>query len=181
MRNWVFFSTKTVKKCQIWSINAQLWWHVDLTIFFLINFSGRIHSAVVSGINIDTRSVTVEWFERGETKGKEVELETLLSLNQDLAPVNENGNNKIGKVNSIWLFFNEIWRFSLQIESKRCWPAFIWQDFFCLTQHLLKQFHGKTEFEMSPAKVALLFESVVATFLGEKFQMDADQWRFFSW
>merc|ERR1719162_2572490 len=58
---------------------------------------GRIHSAVVSGINIDTRSVTVEWFERGETKGKEVELETLLSLNQDLAPVNENGNNKIGK------------------------------------------------------------------------------------
>jgi len=57
---------------------------------------GRIHSAVVSGINIDTRSVTVEWFERGETKGKEVELETLLSLNQDLAPVNENGN-KINK------------------------------------------------------------------------------------
>ena len=58
---------------------------------------GRIHSAVVSGINIDTRSVTVEWFERGETKGKEVELEQILSLNQDLAPVNENGN-KIGKV-----------------------------------------------------------------------------------
>ena len=56
---------------------------------------------MVSGINIDTRSVTVEWFERGETKGKEVELETLLSLNQDLAPVNENGNNKIGKVSVI--------------------------------------------------------------------------------
>ena len=34
--------------------------------------SGRIHSAVVSGINPETRSVTVEWFERGETKGKEV-------------------------------------------------------------------------------------------------------------
>jgi len=61
---------------------------------------GRIHSAVVSGINIDTRSVTVEWFERGETKGKEVELETLLSLNQDLAPVNNDNNvanNKLGK------------------------------------------------------------------------------------
>ena len=67
--------------------------------FFLI--LGRIHSAVVSGINIDTRSVTVEWFERGETKGKEVELETLLSLNQDLAPVNNDNNatnNKLGKV-----------------------------------------------------------------------------------
>ena len=33
---------------------------------------GRIHSAVVSGINVETKSVTVEWFERGETKGKEV-------------------------------------------------------------------------------------------------------------
>lgn len=76
--------------------------------FFLI--SGRIHSAVVSGINIDTRSVTVEWFERGETKGKEVELETLLSLNQDLAPVNNDNNatnNKLGKViNKATLFLD---------------------------------------------------------------------------
>ena len=38
------------------------------------------------------------FFLEGETKGKEVELEQILSLNQDLAPVNENGN-KIGKVN----------------------------------------------------------------------------------
>ena len=45
-------------------------------LFFLIifYFSGRIHSAVVSGINVETKSVTVEWFERGETKGKEVKL-----------------------------------------------------------------------------------------------------------
>ena len=35
-------------------------------------FSGRIHSAVVSGVNNDAKTVTVEWFERGETKGKEV-------------------------------------------------------------------------------------------------------------
>jgi len=40
--------------------------------FNIVNISGRIHSAVVSGINPETRSVTVEWFERGETKGKEV-------------------------------------------------------------------------------------------------------------
>lgn len=40
--------------------------------FFWSIFSGRIHSAVVSGINPETRSVTVEWFEQGETKGKEV-------------------------------------------------------------------------------------------------------------
>merc|ERR1719192_2654416 len=59
---------------------------------------GRIHSAVVSGINVDTKSVTVEWFERGETKGKEIELEQILNLNQDLAPTsyitNETGSNK---------------------------------------------------------------------------------------
>ena len=64
-------------------------------------FPGRIHSAVVSGINMETRSVTVEWFERGETKGKEIELEAILSLNQDLAPQNDNSNgvpNKLSKV-----------------------------------------------------------------------------------
>ena len=33
---------------------------------------GRIHSAVISSVNNESRSVTVEWFERGETKGKEV-------------------------------------------------------------------------------------------------------------
>lgn len=33
---------------------------------------GRIHSAVISGLNPEARSVTVEWFEKGETKGKEV-------------------------------------------------------------------------------------------------------------
>ncbi|XP_071743340.1 kinesin-like protein KIF2A isoform X4 [Lepeophtheirus salmonis] len=47
---------------------------------------GRIHSAVVTGINTTTKSVTVEWREREETKGKEIELETLLGLNQDLIP-----------------------------------------------------------------------------------------------
>jgi len=62
---------------------------------------GRIHSAVVSGINPETRSVTVEWFERGETKGKEIELEAILGLNQDLLPpLDENGQivpNKLSK------------------------------------------------------------------------------------
>ena len=57
---------------------------------------------MVSGINLETRSVTVEWFERGETKGKEIELEAILNLNQDLAPpANENSNgvpNKMTKV-----------------------------------------------------------------------------------
>jgi len=56
---------------------------------------GRIHSAVVSGINVETKSVTVEWFERGETKGKEIELEQILGLNQDLAPHSYDNSNVI--------------------------------------------------------------------------------------
>ncbi|XP_055618876.1 kinesin-like protein Klp10A isoform X2 [Toxorhynchites rutilus septentrionalis] len=43
---------------------------------------GRIHSAMVSRIHEASRSVTVEWYERGETKGKEVELDMLLELNK---------------------------------------------------------------------------------------------------
>ncbi|XP_045496715.1 kinesin-like protein Klp10A isoform X2 [Colias croceus] len=46
---------------------------------------GRIHSAIVSGINLETRSVTVEWYERGETKGKEVEIDAILALNPELS------------------------------------------------------------------------------------------------
>ena len=35
---------------------------------------------MVSGINVETKSVTVEWFERGETKGKEVRNCTIAHL-----------------------------------------------------------------------------------------------------
>lgn len=45
---------------------------------------GRIHSAIVSGVNLEMRSVTVEWYERGETKGKEVEIDAILALNPEL-------------------------------------------------------------------------------------------------
>merc|ERR1719167_1653803 len=61
---------------------------------------GRIHSALVSGINVETKSVTVEWFERGETKGKEIELEQVLGLNQDLAPASYENANTIPNNNS---------------------------------------------------------------------------------
>ena len=53
--------------------------------------------------------MTVEWFERGETKGKEIELEAILSLNQDLAPQNDNSNgvpNKLSKVRHHWILPN---------------------------------------------------------------------------
>ena len=39
---------------------------------------------MVSKVNADTRSVTVEWYENGETKWKEVELDAFLELNNEL-------------------------------------------------------------------------------------------------
>lgn len=35
-------------------------------------FLGRIHQAMVTSLNEDNESVTVEWIENGDTKGKEV-------------------------------------------------------------------------------------------------------------
>lgn len=53
---------------------------------------GRVHPAVVSKINDDGKTITVEWYERGETKGKEVEFDAILSLNPDiLAAHDQNG------------------------------------------------------------------------------------------
>lgn len=46
---------------------------------------GRVHSACISGINPGTDSVTVEWFERGDTKGKEIEISAIYALNPNLA------------------------------------------------------------------------------------------------
>lgn len=40
---------------------------------FLVHlFTGRIHQAMVTSLNEDNESVTVEWIENGDTKGKEV-------------------------------------------------------------------------------------------------------------
>jgi kinesin family protein 2/24 len=53
------------------------------------HFSGRIHSAVVSRIDWTTQSVTVEWSEAEEIKGKEVDFETLFTLNPNLDPMSQ--------------------------------------------------------------------------------------------
>ncbi|XP_048840402.1 kinesin-like protein KIF2A isoform X4 [Brienomyrus brachyistius] len=46
---------------------------------------GRIHQAMVTSLNEDNESVTVEWIENGDTKGKEIDLESIFALNPDLA------------------------------------------------------------------------------------------------
>ncbi|XP_067937927.1 kinesin-like protein KIF2A [Watersipora subatra] len=45
---------------------------------------GRVHSAVISGVSEQSSSVTVEWFEHNETKGKELDIEAVLRLNPHL-------------------------------------------------------------------------------------------------
>lgn len=45
---------------------------------------GRIHQAVVTQLHVPSSSVSVEWCERNETKGKEIELEALYALNSTL-------------------------------------------------------------------------------------------------
>jgi hypothetical protein len=52
--------------------------HVDIQ-----RTDGRIHQAVVTGLAPETSSVTVEWYEKGETKGKEVELE-MIQVNSEI-------------------------------------------------------------------------------------------------
>uniref|UniRef100_A0A4W5PYN0 Kinesin-like protein n=1 Tax=Hucho hucho TaxID=62062 RepID=A0A4W5PYN0_9TELE len=50
---------------------------------------GRIHQAMVTSLNEDNESVTVEWIENGDTKGKEIDLESIFALNPDMAPEEE--------------------------------------------------------------------------------------------
>ncbi|XP_071038420.1 kinesin-like protein KIF2A [Parasteatoda tepidariorum] len=62
---------------------------------------GRIHSAVISGINLVNKSLTVEWFENGETKGKEIEFNIVFSLNPEIPTDNGKiSSNTINSVNS---------------------------------------------------------------------------------
>uniref|UniRef100_A0A1A7Z1E2 Kinesin-like protein n=2 Tax=Clupeocephala TaxID=186625 RepID=A0A1A7Z1E2_9TELE len=50
---------------------------------------GRIHQAMVTSLHEDNESVTVEWIENGDTKGKEVDLESIFALNPDVGPDEE--------------------------------------------------------------------------------------------
>ncbi len=40
-----------------------------------------MHAAVISGCNESAETVTVEWFENNETKGKEIDIRVVASIN----------------------------------------------------------------------------------------------------
>jgi kinesin family protein 2/24 len=55
--------------------------------------NGRIHQAVITQINNETKSVTVEWQEKNEGKGKEVDLDAIVQLNPNLFTSITNSHN----------------------------------------------------------------------------------------
>uniref|UniRef100_A0AAQ4RC25 Kinesin motor domain-containing protein n=1 Tax=Gasterosteus aculeatus aculeatus TaxID=481459 RepID=A0AAQ4RC25_GASAC len=57
--------------------------------WFMLGIYRRIHQAMVTSLNEDNESVTVEWIENGDTKGKEIDLESIFALNADVAPDEE--------------------------------------------------------------------------------------------
>ncbi|XP_056593103.1 kinesin-like protein KIF2A [Triplophysa dalaica] len=69
---------------------AAVFGKIQIGIYVEIKRSdGRIHQAMVTSLNEDNDSVTVEWIENGDTKGKEIDLESTFALNTDLAPEEE--------------------------------------------------------------------------------------------
>ncbi|XP_019765365.1 kinesin-like protein Klp10A isoform X2 [Dendroctonus ponderosae] len=59
---------------------------------------GRIHSAIVAAINNENRCATVEWFEQGETKGKEVDMTAIESLNPEVIILKPGEDPKFNKL-----------------------------------------------------------------------------------
>jgi len=55
--------------------------------------NGVIHSASITEIDWQAQSVTVEWSEQGDVKGKEVEFTALFQLNQHISPTPANNNH----------------------------------------------------------------------------------------
>lgn len=71
---------------------------------------------MVSKINHQNRSVTVEWYERGETKGKEVELDAIIQLNgetnkPETVPEKKKAttNTYLSRVSFFLSFFSLFW------------------------------------------------------------------------
>ncbi|XP_075528016.1 kinesin-like protein KIF2A isoform X5 [Dermacentor variabilis] len=56
---------------------------------------GRIHSATVVSMDQDKQVIVAEWYEKGETKGKELEFSTVFALNPGLQDVNRNSVKKL--------------------------------------------------------------------------------------
>ncbi|XP_051972075.1 kinesin-like protein KIF2A isoform X2 [Xyrauchen texanus] len=69
---------------------AAVFGKISIGIYVEIKRSdGRVHQAMVTSLNEDNESVTVEWIENGDTKGKEIDLESIFTMNPDIVPDEE--------------------------------------------------------------------------------------------
>ncbi|KAL3289379.1 hypothetical protein HHI36_022811 [Cryptolaemus montrouzieri] len=71
---------------------------------------GRIHSAIVADINYGMGSATVEWFEQGETKGKEIDMVAITTLNPELVIVKPSERNSLPDTVSSQSTLNQLQR-----------------------------------------------------------------------
>uniref|UniRef100_A0A8B9KYJ6 Kinesin-like protein n=1 Tax=Astyanax mexicanus TaxID=7994 RepID=A0A8B9KYJ6_ASTMX len=96
----------------------------------------RIHQAMVTSLNEDNESVTVEWIENGDTKGKEIDLECIFSLNPDVAleeeislspitpPPPTPSSVKVNKIPKVGIRFQTQYRIASYILPRKCFKDF---------------------------------------------------------
>uniref|UniRef100_A0A674EZF4 Kinesin-like protein n=1 Tax=Salmo trutta TaxID=8032 RepID=A0A674EZF4_SALTR len=107
----------------------------SIQIYQLNAYPRRIHQAMVTSLNEDNESVTVEWIENGDTKGKEIDLESIFALNPDVAPEEETAPspetpppptptsvkvNKIPKVSPVLVVFSFVTAFPVPFACVFC-------------------------------------------------------------
>uniref|UniRef100_W5KV70 Kinesin-like protein n=1 Tax=Astyanax mexicanus TaxID=7994 RepID=W5KV70_ASTMX len=91
---------------------------------------------MVTSLNEDNESVTVEWIENGDTKGKEIDLECIFSLNPDVAPEEEislspitpppptPSSVKVNKMPKVGIRFQTQYRIASYILPRKCFKDF---------------------------------------------------------
>ena len=84
--------------------------------------NGRIHSAVISNVDYVNRSVTVEWSESDEIKGKEIDFESVYLLNPNLCDDPTSNQNKSAAPRRVGILFpstlNKVYLFSFFLFLK---------------------------------------------------------------
>lgn len=50
----------------------------------ILRTDGRVHSAIIRSVNKKSLLITVEWYEKGESKGKEIDFDSIFTLNPSL-------------------------------------------------------------------------------------------------
>ncbi|KAL3280959.1 hypothetical protein HHI36_004184 [Cryptolaemus montrouzieri] len=80
---------------------------------------GRVHPAVVVAVNQEGNFVRVEWFENGETKGKDLDFNVAAMLNPNLKMSNSETSPKFAKPNNVENCFVNPQRRGIPVNNRR--------------------------------------------------------------